>query len=159
MKKFILIAILFATAFTNSIQAQTSADSSRLSNVLQSYYQIKDALVAGNQKNASEGATAFIKNLNGISYKLIAEGNVNTLLKDAGTIADAKTIDKQRAAFSNFSTNVTEVAKSLKLTDQPVYVQYCPMKKASWLSNEKSIKNPYYGNSMLTCGKVTDTIQ
>ncbi|MEO6070583.1 MAG: hypothetical protein ABIN57_10625, partial [Chitinophagaceae bacterium] len=84
---------------------------------------------------------------------------VNTLLKDAGTIADAKTIDKQRAAFSNFSTNVTEVAKSLKLTDQPVYVQYCPMKKASWLSNEKSIKNPYYGNSMLTCGKVTDTLQ
>ncbi|RYF82932.1 MAG: DUF3347 domain-containing protein, partial [Chitinophagaceae bacterium] len=36
---------------------------------------------------------------------------------------------------------------------------YCPMKKALWLSNEKAIKNPYYGSAMLTCGKVTETIE
>jgi hypothetical protein len=28
------------------------------------------------------------------------------------------------------------------------------MKKASWLSNDKAIKNPYYGSAMLTCGNV-----
>lgn len=153
------MAVLFTAATSYSVQAQDAADNDRLSQVLQSYYNIKDALVAGNNKTASEGATAFIKNLNGISYKLISEGNVNTLLKDAGTIADAKSIDKQRTAFASFSTNMTEVAKALKLSDRPVYIQYCPMKKASWLSNEKDIKNPYYGNSMLTCGKVTETIQ
>lgn len=38
-----------------------------------------------------------------------------------------------------------------------VYYQYCPMKKAYWLSMEKEIKNPYYGSSMLTCGKVIET--
>jgi len=32
------------------------------------------------------------------------------------------------------------------------------MKKAVWLSNEKAIKNPYYGSQMLTCGKVVETI-
>ncbi len=156
---FIAIAVLFITANTQTAQAQDAADNTRLSQTLQSYYNLKDALVAGNSKTASESATAFIKNLNGISYKLISEGNVNTLLKDAGTIADAKSIDKQRAAFANFSTNMADVAKTLKLSDQPVYIQYCPMKKASWLSSEQAIKNPYYGNSMLTCGKVTDTIQ
>lgn len=156
---FIAIAVLFTIANTQTVHAQDAADNSRLSQVLQSYYNIKDALVAGNSKTAAEGATAFIKNLNGISFKLISEGNVNTLLKDAGTIADAKNIDKQRAAFANFSTNVTAVVKELKLSDQPVYIQYCPMKKASWLSSEQAIKNPYYGSSMLTCGKVTDTIQ
>ncbi|MAQ74933.1 MAG: hypothetical protein CL613_01215 [Aquimarina sp.] len=31
------------------------------------------------------------------------------------------------------------------------------MKKAYWLSKEKDIKNPYYGSSMLTCGKVAET--
>lgn len=159
MKKILLIAVVFLTAFANSLQAQDAADNNRLAQMLQSYYNVKDALVAGNNKNASESATAFIKNLNGISYKLISEGNVNTLLKDAGTIADAKSIDKQRAAFANFSTNMADVAKALKLSDQPVYIQYCPMKKASWLSSEQAIKNPYYGSSMLTCGKVTDTIQ
>jgi hypothetical protein len=32
------------------------------------------------------------------------------------------------------------------------------MKKANWLSNEKQVKNPYYGSAMLNCGKVVDTI-
>lgn len=156
---FFTIAVLLTIATTQTAQAQDAADNNRLSQMLQSYYNIKDALVAGNSKTASESATDFIKNLNGISLKLISEGNVNTLLKDAGTIADAKSIDKQRVAFANFSTNMADVAKALKLSDQPVYIQYCPMKKASWLSSEQAIKNPYYGSSMLTCGKVTETIQ
>lgn len=158
MKKIFLVAALVITAVM-TIQAQDSATNKRLSDVLQSYYNIKDALVAGNSKAASEGAASFIKNLNGISYKVISEGNVNTLLTDAGTIADAKSVDKQRAAFANFSTNMASVAKGLKLTDRPVYIQYCPMKKASWLSKEQGIKNPYYGSSMLTCGKVSETIR
>jgi hypothetical protein len=36
---------------------------------------------------------------------------------------------------------------------------YCPMKKANWLSSSATIKNPYYGNSMLTCGKVVETLK
>jgi hypothetical protein len=36
---------------------------------------------------------------------------------------------------------------------------YCPMKKSNWLSNEKTVKNPYYGSAMLTCGEVTGTIK
>jgi hypothetical protein len=32
-------------------------------------------------------------------------------------------------------------------------------KGANWLSLDINIKNPYYGNQMLTCGKVVDTIQ
>lgn len=158
MKRLFFIAVVLITAFTTT-QAQDNANSSRLNEVLRSYYTIKDALVAGNSKAASDGAASFIKSLNGISFKVISEGNVNTLLTDAGTIADAKSIDKQRTAFANFSSNMAAVAKALKLTDQPVYIQYCPMKKASWLSNEQTIKNPYYGSSMLSCGKVTDTIQ
>lgn len=158
MKKAILSAAVFFAAFL-SAKAQDAVDQSRLSQVLQSYYSVKDALVKGDAGAASAGATAFIKNLNGVSYKLISEGNVNVLLHDAGTIADAKNLNAQRNAFANFSTNMTTVAKALKLSDKPVYIQYCPMKKASWLSREQTIKNPYYGSAMLSCGEVTDTIQ
>ncbi len=159
MKKTVAIIAIFMSVFSFTTFAQDSATNNRLNQVLQSYYHVKDALVAGNSKAASEAATSFIKNINGISYTVISEGNVNTLLKDAGTIANANSIDKQRASFANFSTNMTEVAKALKFASAPVYIQYRPMKKASWLSNEKDIKNPYYGSSMLTCGKVTETIQ
>ncbi|MGV3529662.1 MAG: DUF3347 domain-containing protein [Flavisolibacter sp.] len=158
MKKIILSAAVFF-AIILSAKAQDAVDQSRLAQVLQSYYAVKDALVKGDVGAASAGATVFIKNLNGISYKLISEGNVNVLLHDAGTIADAKNLNAQRNAFANFSTNMTTVAKALKLSDKPVYIQYCPMKKASWLSSEQAIKNPYYGSAMLSCGEVTDTIQ
>lgn len=159
MKKIIFIVAILNAVFSISLQAQDATDSSRLSKILQSYYQIKDALVIGNNKKASEASTAYIKNLNGLSFMLISQENVRTLLHDAGTIADAVSIEKQRAAFSNFSSNMVDVAKALKLSALPVYVQYCPMKKTYWLSNEKNIRNPYYGSSMLTCGKVTETVQ
>lgn len=157
MKHFVLAALLFAAFQTT--HAQDTATVNRIGDVLQSYYQIKNALVAGDSKAAAEGGQMFIKNLNGISYKFISEGNVNTLLADAGTIAKAGNIEKQRSAFANFSFNMAAVVKAVKPGNTPVYVQYCPMKKASWLSSEKEIQNPYYGSSMLTCGEVTETIQ
>jgi Cu(I)/Ag(I) efflux system membrane fusion protein len=32
-------------------------------------------------------------------------------------------------------------------------------KGAYWLSNEKKVRNPYYGASMLSCGQVKATIK
>ncbi|OJW81117.1 MAG: hypothetical protein BGO69_03385 [Bacteroidetes bacterium 46-16] len=157
MRKLALAVIFFTVS--NSLLAQDSITNSRLTLALQTYYQIKDALAADDNRSARKNATLFIENLNGISYKIISEGNVNTLLIDAGTIANTDNIEKQRVAFANFSANMILLARNQKLTDKPAYIQYCPMKKASWLSNEKDIENPYYGSKMLTCGKVAETIQ
>ncbi len=140
-------------------QTQDNADKVRLFQILQSYYGIKDALVADNRGAASANALAFIRNINGISYQVISEGNIDALVKDASVIADAKDVATQRRYFVNFSSNMVEVAKALPMSASPVYVQYCPMKDASWLSNDKAIRNPYYGCEMLTCGEVTNTIE
>lgn len=158
MKNIIyLAALLFASGIHAS--AQDAATNDRVLQLAQSYYQLREALTAGNSKAAGIQATSFIKNLNGISYKIISEGNVNTLLVDAGAIADTKDIGRQRTAFSNLSNNMIAVARSVKLTSEPVYIQYCPMKKAYWLSDKKTVENPYYGSSMLSCGEITDTIE
>lgn len=157
-KKAVLTFILIATVFTQGF-SQDSTKQNRLPQLLTYYYNIKNALVAGNASNASLAATQFLKAANSIDYKVISEGNINTLVKDAGNISATKDINKQRSYFANFSTNMAAVAKAVKLTDKPVYYAFCPMKKAYWLSSEKAIKNPYYGSAMLTCGEVTDTIQ
>jgi len=115
-------------------------------------------LVTGDATSASANALAFSKTVNSIDYKVISEGNIQTLANDAGKISETKDLKKQREYFANFSINMAVVAKAVKLTDQPIYQAYCPMKKAYWLSNEKAIKNPYYGSSMLTCGQVTETL-
>ena len=159
MKTLFLIVAMVATAFSQNCLSQDSTKRYPLSQLLTYYYNIKNALVADDFASASTNARAFVKTANSIDYKLISEGNINTLVKDATKIAEAKDIKNQRICFVNFSTNMAAVAKAVKLTNQPVYLAYCPMKKAYWLSNEKAIKNPYYGSAMLTCGEVTETIQ
>ncbi len=159
MKKIIFVAVAFlATVFVQKGIAQDSTEQRQLSQLLVQYYQLKDALVAGNGNVVSTRAQEFIKTANSLDYKLISEGNINALLKDATPISESKDINKQREYFANLSNNMATLAKAVKLTADPIYKQYCPMKKTYWLSNEKAIKNPYYGNAMLTCGNVVDTI-
>jgi len=156
LKKILLAGIIVATAFTQKTFAQDTLNQHRL---LTYYYKIKNALVAGDAASASSNAEWFVKTANSIDYKIISEGNINTLLKDAGKISEAKDIKIQRVHFANFSANMATVAKTIKLSDQPVYKVYCPMKKAFWLSSEEEIRNPYYGSVMLTCGEIADTLR
>jgi len=159
MKHFLIIFSLFSIVFFQNASAQDSTKHYQLPQLLSYYYNVKNALVAGDAASVSANALAFTKTVNSIDYKVISEGNIHTLANDAGKIAETKDIKKQREYFASFSTNMAAVAKTVKLTDHPIYQAYCPMKKAYWLSNEKAIKNPYYGSSMLTCGQVTETLQ
>ena len=160
MKKLFLMVAFFATALTQISFAQDSTNQTQtqLSQLLSSYYNIKDALVAGNASMASTSAEVFVKTVNGIDYKVISEGNIHALLKDAGAISETTDLKKQREQFATLSANMITLAKSVKLGTKPVYETYCPMKKTSWLSDSKTIKNPYYGNAMLSCGNVVETI-
>ncbi|MGN6539363.1 MAG: DUF3347 domain-containing protein [Ginsengibacter sp.] len=166
MKKLFLFVALVAIAFTQKSYAnlapnhqEDTTKQAQLSQLLNAYYQVKDALISGNSNTAAMQAEAFLKTANGISNRTISEGSRNALVKDAGVISETKDIKKQRQVFANFSINMSALAKSLKLTSEPIYYNYCPMKKAYWLSSSKIIENPYYGSAMPTCGKITETIQ
>lgn len=159
MKKIIFLLIAIAGFYSSSIQAQDSVAQGKLKTLLTHYFNIKNALVAGDAPAAVDNANLFINTANTIDYKMISEGNLNALLNDATVISETKDLKKQRLFFSSFSANMIAIAKQVKLTDVAIYEAYCPMKKASWLSTEKEIRNPYYGNAMLTCGKVTATIE
>lgn len=155
MKKLVFLIAFVATAFLQKSFAQDN----QISDLLTKYYNIKNALVAGNANTASSEAEAFVKTLKGLDSKTINEGTRDALLKDAGQIEETKELKHQREHFASISDNMYTLAKATKLTTQPVYYDYCPMKKAHWLSSDKAIKNPYYGSSMLTCGKVEETLQ
>lgn len=159
MKKILIIVAIFATAFVQQIFAQDNKQQTQLTELLHSYYDIKNALVAGNAATASLKADDFIKHLNAIDAKSISQENAAALLKDASHISSSKEIKHQREHFAKFSENMFTVAKAVKLTSEPIYQAYCPMKKAYWLSSEKAIKNPYFGSSMLTCGSVKETLK
>jgi hypothetical protein len=158
MKKSLLLLLFSGYLFLQNIYAQDSPAKTQLSQLVDKYYGIKDALVADNSSNAATAAGDFIKTANSIDYKEVSEGNINILLKDATQISTLKDISQQRLHFAALSNNMIALVKAAKTGTAPIYRAYCPMKKASWLTNEKEIKNPYYGSDMLTCGEIKETI-
>jgi len=144
MKKNFLILLMLLLGYAASAQ-NTGA-------LLDNYISVKNALVSGDSKAAAQASGVLYQNIKGESSFAQKEA----LLKAAGNMSKAASIEKQRAAFSEVSAILWKVVKGSDIS-QPVYYQYCPMKKAYWLSKEKEIKNPYYGSSMLTCGKVSET--
>lgn len=156
------IALTLMTVF--SVNAQQASPA--LSPILDLYYALKDALVNSDAKTASAKAGDLEKTVINIDMKRLSSVEQNAfgslkgqLASDAKLIATISDIKTQREYFSSLSASIYTMAKAVKLTGQPVYQAYCPMKKSYWLSNEAAIKNPYYGKLMLTCGKVSDTLK
>lgn len=156
MKKLIFTT-LFSVFSIISLSAQQKNTS--LSTMYQNYLNIKNALVSDQSDEASKAANTFLKSASMVDYKVLSEGNLDLLRKEASKIADSRSIEMQREAFNNLSKNMIALTGKYKLADESVFVQYCPMAKASWLSAEKNVKNPYYGKSMLTCGSVKAEIK
>nr|WP_294945760.1 DUF3347 domain-containing protein [uncultured Mucilaginibacter sp.] len=164
MKKVFLIVALIATAFSQQVRAQDTAQSV-FTPLLSSYYNIKDALVKSNSGDAAKYAADFFKSVTSIDPKSLSKDDQSAfssvkekLSFNARHISQSTDISHQREHFAAFSENVYKLTKAVKLSDKPVYYAYCPMKKSYWLSADAAIKNPYYGNQMLTCGKVSETI-
>lgn len=140
-----------------------------LSKVYDHYFALKDALVKDDGTTASAKAVALVKAIKEVDMKSMASDEHTTwmkvekdLLMHAEHISETKDIAHQREHFSMLSENVYSLVKVFK-SDETIYQQHCPMyndgKGADWLSKQSAVKNPYYGSSMLSCGKTTETIK
>lgn len=140
-----------------------------LSKVYDQYFAVKNALVKDNGNTASAEALALMQAIREVDMKsMSAEEHTawmkveKSLLLHAEHISETKDIAHQREHFSMLSQDMYALIKVFK-AGETVYFQHCPMyndgKGADWLSKENTVKNPYYGNSMLSCGKTTETIK
>ncbi len=173
MKAISTLALLLITLGISNVFAQEKKfdkiDSEvikQTNELLLAYYDVKDALVATNGKLTSTKSKDFLDKLNNINIsKLTAPQKdfykplKDKIAFDAEHINETQDAEHQRDHFGDLSTNVLTLVKSFGANQEDAYVQYCPMVKKSWLSNNKAIKNPYYGNKMLGCGKVTETLE
>jgi Cu(I)/Ag(I) efflux system membrane fusion protein len=86
-------------------------------------------------------------------------GKLNNLLKN---IQSSDEIQGQRKDFSNLSSEFYKAIKKSGLMGKTAYYQFCPMafngKGAFWLSSTEEIRNPYFGDRMLTCGDTRETL-
>ncbi|RFS26551.1 DUF3347 domain-containing protein [Chitinophaga silvatica] len=166
MKKIMLALVVMITALFQTAGAQQREVSATLAPILTQYYSVKEALVNSDAATTASKANDLAETIQAVRLNSLPaaeqaafEPISGKLLTDAQAIAETKDINKQREAFKNLSDHLTTLAKAVPLSVSPIYHQYCPMKKAYWLSDNSTIKNPYYGKQMQTCGKVTETIQ
>ena len=128
----------------------------KLGSAYRHYTHLKDALVASNAVEAKQAAGELQKSLANVA-------DSKKPVDAAKTIAASSDLNYQRKAFSNLSNEMTSLIKTSKLASGTLYVEYCPMANnnegAFWLSNEKETKNPYFGEMMLKCGSVKETLQ
>lgn len=160
------------TKTTDNVSANNNAaknEVKQLQPVFDHYFALKDALVKTDGVLASASAAKMLTALNAVDMsKLAGEEHMvwmkqeKNLKFDAQHIKENKEPAHQREHFIALSKNMYELIKVSK-PSETVYYQFCPMandgKGANWLSKEMSIKNPYYGSQMLTCGSTVETIK
>lgn len=164
-----LIAVTFCLALTSIAQDLGKIDpivQKQIGASLMSYYALKDALVDSDADKANLAAEELLRSFDAIdASKMNAaqrsqwEKHGNALRVDARQISENDDIAHQRDHFKKLSDNMHAIVVAFKANNAETYWQYCPMKKASWLSNNKEIRNPYYGSRMLTCGSVKATLK
>jgi hypothetical protein len=170
MKKLLLLftlTLLFATISHAQDLGKINADvQKQIGTSLTTYYALKDALVASDAEKASLKADELAKTFDAVdaTKMLDAQKTMWTKLEkllrlDAKHIKDNKETAHQREHFAKLSNNMYALVFNFKANETEAYLQYCPMKKASWLSDKKDIRNPYYGNKMLDCGSVKATLK
>jgi hypothetical protein len=141
-------------------------DSASIQSVLTEYLRLKNALVNDKSKEAADAGKSLKSALDSLGGDLMTAAQQKAFSEIGDDSkehaehigANAGNIKHQREHFQMLSKDIYDLVKAFGTT-QTIYKDYCPMVKAIWLSETKPIKNPYYGNSMLTCGQVQETIQ
>ncbi|AUC81467.1 efflux RND transporter periplasmic adaptor subunit [Lacinutrix sp. Bg11-31] len=138
--------------------------------IFNDYIKLKDALVKEDSNNAKAESKKILNDLSKVNMKLLTVKethkhwmSIEKEIKMAVTsISNTTKIEEQRTYFKNLSSHVTNAIEVFGINEK-VYHQFCPMADnnngAYWLSTEKKVINPYFGNAMLTCGEVKQVIE
>jgi Cu(I)/Ag(I) efflux system membrane fusion protein len=142
----------------------------QLKQVFDGYILLKDALVNDDAKSAQQAGKQISQSLKKVDMKLLPDEKAHNhwmtiqkeLKSSAGAIENSSEIEKQRGHFKHLSAHMISSVKLFGVNEN-VYIQFCPMadnnKGAYWISLEKEVRNPYYGEAMSTCGEVKETVQ
>lgn len=112
------------------------------------YLELKDALVASDAQAAAAAARRMQE------LPATAGSELEGTLSSLAASADLK---EQRSLFADLGKALEPVLKN-QISSGTVYKQFCPMafdnQGGYWFSDAEAIRNPYFGDMMLKCGKV-----
>ncbi|MGM0581437.1 MAG: efflux RND transporter periplasmic adaptor subunit [Bacteroidota bacterium] len=133
------------------------------------YFELKDALTEDDFETAKTKAEELKTVFGEIDMKAFQDnahekwmsyqGKMEKILEH---IHHHDNIENLRKNFISLSDWMIQVTETFRPISETIYLQHCPMadndKGADWLSKEEPIVNPYFGESMLSCGEVKKKI-
>lgn len=141
--------------------------------LLTAYYNLKDALVASDTAKANSASKEVLVYSDSLKINEIKDDSTGVIKETAKTFTSTisgsatalmkeSTLDAKRKEFEMISDALFTLTQTVRYGGEKIYYQYCPMafnnKGAYWLSNQPIIRNPYFGDEMLECGEVKDSL-
>lgn len=124
--------------------------------ILEAYQDLRNGLVQEDALLIKRAALALLE-----GAKLFPQETV--IRENAENILQTNDLQKQRALFSSISNSYIKIIKASGIRTGTLFIAHCPMalddKGAYWVTEKKDILNPYFGESMLTCGSIKETLQ
>lgn len=158
-----------STHLPDYTESTPQAFKEQLLNLASSYLTLKDALVDTESEEAKKAVNEVSSSLSKIDMSLVKGDAHNYWMEQLSAIqahsekiAASDDIEEQRNQFDFLSQALIKSVKVFGIGEATLYVQHCPMANdnegADWLSDVEEIRNPYFGDKMLTCGLVKTTI-
>ncbi|WP_138995084.1 efflux RND transporter periplasmic adaptor subunit [Larkinella sp. C7] len=157
-------------AASPNVQQTPDAFKKQLTLVYEASLKLTEALIRSDARQAQTAAGGAEKAISSVDMNLLSGATHQEWMKHESTMKAAlkiirttNNLEKQRTAFAGFEDGLYRSVKAFGITDKPAYRQYCPMaqnnKGGYWLSDQKTIRNPYFGEAMLSCGETKEVIQ
>lgn len=142
----------------------------QLGAVFSSYIELKDSFVDSDAEKVQSEAAETNEALGKVDMKLVSGvahndwmNYLTPMQNSLNEIQSADDIEVQRKSFSTLSGNLYKSVKAFGLGGKEAFYEFCPMafnnEGAYWLSDQEKIRNPYFGDKMLTCGEVKEKLK
>ena len=152
--------------YPSFVKETPTAFKQQLADLLSAYLKMKNAFVLTDAQMAEKEAVNVQNALEKVDMKLL-KGDahlawmeiLNPLKENLMGIIQMDGVEMKRSHFSVVSNQLTRALEQFgTVGSDNLYLEFCPMafddEGAFWISEQKEIRNPYFGDKMMKCGVV-----
>lgn len=154
-----------------SIQSNDTGFRLDFNNQFIAYLKMKDAFIKSDIVLINRAARQYDSSISLLDFgaieaaepiKMQADMLAGTISRELEALQLEPNLEDKRRSFQMISDALFDLMRTIRYTGSKIYKQYCPMafnnNGAYWLSNSNNVINPYFGESMLHCGEVIDSL-
>ncbi len=153
------------------IATSTSAFSGSFERMLNTYYTLRDAFIKSDTGIVDIVASQYRFDVESLNVKELkadpaiistAQSFKESISAEVQALFKTKGLEEKRKSFQIISDAMYDLIRTVKYDKAMVYQLHCPMAfknaGANWLSSKSEVINPYFGDKMLHCGDVLDSL-